>query len=111
MNQAEVGHLRSDLIAAQLDDTRLRAALAGRADPLEDFNPPEAASPALIEMQRQFLRSQVAEHNAKLAEIDRQLSQKEAERANNNAPSQSPTVQARTGQEPITPIPAVPDGT
>src|SRR5262249_5568599 len=81
MNQAEVGHFRSDLIAAQLDVARLRAALAGHADPLEDFNPPEAASPALIEMQRQFLRSQVAEHNAKLAEIDRQRSQKEAERA------------------------------
>src|SRR6476660_6206723 len=81
MNQAEVGHFRSDLIAAQLDVARLRAALAGRADPLEDYNPPEAASPALIEMQRQFLRSQVAEHSAKLAEIDRQQSQKEAERA------------------------------
>ena len=81
MNQAELGHLRSDLIAAQLDVARLRAALAGHADPLEAFNPPEAASPALIDMQRQFLRSQVAEQNAKLAEIDRQLSQKEAERA------------------------------
>ena len=34
----------------------------------------------LIEMQRQFLESQVAEHNSKLAEIDRQLQQKEAER-------------------------------
>src|SRR6476620_2803912 len=34
MNQAEVGHFRSDLIAAQLDVARLRAALAGRADPL-----------------------------------------------------------------------------
>jgi hemolysin D len=81
MNQAELGHLRSDLIAAQLDVARLRAALAGHADPLEDFKPPEAASAALIEMQRQFLKSQVAEHNAKLAEIDRQRSQKEAERA------------------------------
>jgi hemolysin D len=81
MNQAELGHLRSDLIAAQLDAARLRAALAGHADPLEAFNPPKAASPALIDMQRQFLRSQVAEQNAKLAEIDRQLLQKEAERA------------------------------
>jgi membrane fusion protein, hemolysin D len=81
MNQAELGHLRSDLIAAQLDVARLRAALAGHAAPLEAFNPPEAASAALIDMQRQFLRSQVAEQNARLAEIDRQLSQKEAERA------------------------------
>jgi hemolysin D len=51
------------------------------ADPLEAFNPPEAASPALVDMQRHFLKSQVAEQNVKLAEIDRQLSQKEAERA------------------------------
>src|SRR5262245_45934345 len=81
MNQAELGHLRSDLIAAQLDVARLRAAVAGYADPLEGFNPPEAASPTLVEMQRQFLRSQVAEQNAKLAEIDRQVLQKQAERA------------------------------
>jgi membrane fusion protein, hemolysin D len=80
MNQAELGHLQSDLVAAQLDVARLRAVLAAHADPGQDFSPPEAASPMLIEMQRQFLESQVAEHNSKLAEIDRQLQQKEAER-------------------------------
>jgi hemolysin D len=80
MNQAELGHLRSDLVAAQLDVARLRAVLAANAEPGQDFSPPEAASPMLIEMQRQFLESQVAEHNSKLAEIDRQLQQKEAER-------------------------------
>ena len=81
INQAELGHLQSDLVAAQLDVARLRAVLAAHADPRQDFfSPPEAASPMLIEMQRQFLESQVAEHNSKLAEIDRQLQQKEAER-------------------------------
>ena len=80
MNQAELGHLQSDLVAAQLDVARLRAVLAAHADPGQDFSPPEAASPMLIEMQRQFLESQVAEHNSKLAEIDRQLQQKDAER-------------------------------
>jgi len=81
MNAAELGHLKSDLIAAELDAARLRAALAGDANPLEDFRPPEGASPALIEMTRLFLISQTAEQQAKLAAIDRQLAQKEAERA------------------------------
>jgi hemolysin D len=81
MSEAELGHLKSDLVTTQLEITRLRAALAGHGDPLEDFRPPEGASPTLIEMQRQFLISQSAEQNAKLAEIERQRAQKEAERA------------------------------
>jgi hemolysin D len=81
MTEAEVDHLKSDLIAAGLDVARLRAALAGNANPLEDFRPPEGASPALIEMNRQFLISQTAEQQAKLAALDRQVAQKEAERA------------------------------
>jgi len=80
MTEAERDHLRSDLVSAGLDVARLRAALSGRADPLEDFRPPEGASPALIEMNRQFLISQVAEQQGKLAALDRQLRQKEAER-------------------------------
>jgi len=76
MSAAELGHLKSDLIAAQLDVARLRAALAGHANPLDDFRPPEGASAALVEMQRQFLISQGAE---------RQQTQKEAERATINA--------------------------
>ena len=81
MTEAEVDHLKSDLIAAGLDVARLRAALAGNANPLEDFRSPEGASPALIEMNRQFLISQTAEQQAKLAALDRQIAQKEAERA------------------------------
>jgi hemolysin D len=81
MNAAELEHSKSDLIAAELDVARLRAALAGDANPLEDFRPPEGASPALIEMTRRFLISQTAEQQAKLAALDRQLAQKEAERA------------------------------
>jgi hemolysin D len=81
MNAAELEHLKSDLVAAELDVARLRAALAGDANPLEDFRPPEGASPALIEMTRRFLISQTAEQQAKLAALDRQLAQKEAERA------------------------------
>jgi len=81
MTEAEEGHLMSDLIAAELDVARLRAALAGQAE----FAPPAGASAAQIEMHRQFLTSQSAELNAKLAEVDRQISQKEAERASVSA--------------------------
>ena len=81
MSDAELGHLKSDLLTTQLDVARLRAALAERANPLDDFHPPADANPTLVEMQRQFLISQSKEQNSKLAEIDRQLAQKEAERA------------------------------
>jgi hemolysin D len=80
MTEAERDHLRSDLVSAGLDVARLRATLSSRVDPLEDFRPPEGANPALIEMSRQFLISQVAEQQGKLAALDRQLKQKEAER-------------------------------
>jgi hemolysin D len=81
MNEAERNHLRSDLISAQLDVARLQAALSGSADPVAEFHPPAAASPQLVAMQRQFLISQAAERQAKLAALDRQRAQKEAERA------------------------------
>jgi hemolysin D len=81
MNAAERDHLQSDLIAAQLDVARLRAALADRPDALAEFRPPAGADPALVGMQRQFLLTQTAELHAKLAALDGQKAQKEAERA------------------------------
>lgn len=81
MNEAERNHLRSDLIAAQLDAARLRAALSDGTDPLAEFHPPSDASLALISTQQQFLIDQTAEHRAKLAALDRQKAQKEAELA------------------------------
>jgi hemolysin D len=80
MSGAELGRLKSDLMAAQLDAARLRAALAGK-DPLTAFTPPDGAPSDLIQMHRRFLLSQTAEQNAKLAAIDRQVAQKQAERA------------------------------
>jgi hemolysin D len=80
MTEAEQEHMKSDLMAAELEVARLRAALAGRTDAVAEYHPPEGASPAQVEMQRQFLISQSSEQNAKLAEIARQQSQKEAER-------------------------------
>jgi hemolysin D len=81
MSGAELGHLKSDLIATQLETARLRAALAGHDDPLVDFQPPESASSESIQMHRRLLVSQVAEQTAKIEAIKRQEAQKEAERA------------------------------
>jgi hemolysin D len=80
MTQAELGRLNADLLGAQLDVARLRAALEDGATAAQAFRPPAAASATQVEMHRQFLISQVAEERAKLAEIARQQAQKEAER-------------------------------
>jgi hemolysin D len=81
MTTAEQEHIKNDLVAAQLDVARLRAALSDSADPESEFHPPASASPALVKMEREFLARQVEEHRAKLASLDRQRAQKEAERA------------------------------
>jgi hemolysin D len=77
--QGEVDHLQSDLLSSRLDIARLRAALADTDDPVSAFHPPEGADPAQIATQRQFLLTQVAEHRAKIAALDGQRAQKEAE--------------------------------
>src|SRR5262249_6027394 len=85
MNNADLGHQRADLVAAQLEVARLRAVLSKDADPLVSFRPPEDASPELVATQRQFLQDQVAEQQAKLAALDRQAAQKLAERTTSAA--------------------------
>jgi hemolysin D len=82
MTVAEQKHSDEDLVAAQIEVARLRAALEWKpgADSLAMFHPPQGAGAQQAETQRQFLVSQTAEQQAKLAEIDRQLAQKEAER-------------------------------
>jgi hemolysin D len=81
VNAAERDHLHNDLLAEQLNIARLRAALAGGDDPFAEFTPPADADPALIGTQRQLLVNQVTEHRAKIAALDRQQAQKEAEQA------------------------------
>ena len=80
MTTAERDHVKGDLVGAQLDVARLRAALS-EGDPLAAFHPPEGATKAQIEMHRQFLVSQMSEQRSKMFELDRQTSQKEAERS------------------------------
>lgn len=81
MNAAELGRLSSDLMAGKLDVARLKAALSGQPDPREAFVPPDGAPEDLVHMHRRFLLSQSVEQTAKRASIDRQIAQKEAERA------------------------------
>jgi len=80
ISAADVEHARSELIGAELDVARLRAALAGPADSVAGFTPPTGADEGLVETQRRFLATQQAEHKARMAEIDGQLAQKVAER-------------------------------
>jgi hemolysin D len=81
MTEAEINHLRSDLLAAQLDVARLRAALVEEGDPLKEFKPPEGASADQIDTQKKFLVSQDGEYRAKIASLKSQEEQKVAERA------------------------------
>lgn len=81
MTDAEERRMKSDEIGAALDVARLSAALANPPDPLADFQPPAGADATQIEMHRQFLMNSVAEVNAKLAEVDHERQQKEAESA------------------------------
>jgi hemolysin D len=80
ITQAERDHLRADLLSAQLDIARLRAALSQSGSPLDSFSPPENASPSLVAVQKRYLLDQTAEHRAKVGALSEQVRQKEAER-------------------------------
>jgi hemolysin D len=79
--EVELHHMRSDLMAAQFEAARLRAALAGPEDPLPHFRPPAGAGAEAIDLHRRLLRSEAAEQKAKIEGLRQQESQKEAERA------------------------------
>ena len=83
INAAERDHLRNDLIAEQLDVARLRAALARRATiRLRTSRRPPAPTRSLVgDAAPACCCNQVAEQRAKIAALDRQQAQKEAERA------------------------------
>ncbi|MBY0317226.1 MAG: HlyD family type I secretion periplasmic adaptor subunit [Reyranella sp.] len=77
---AELGRLKSDLLAAQLDLARLGAALS-KGDAEADFKPPAEAPAPVAAMHHRLLVSQIAEQKAKLSAVDGQVAQKEAELA------------------------------
>ncbi|MEO8318347.1 MAG: HlyD family type I secretion periplasmic adaptor subunit [Bradyrhizobium sp.] len=80
ISTADVKHVKGDLIAAKLDLVRLHAALAGHDNPLDDFDPLPQVPEESVETQRQLLLIQTQEHRVKIAEIDHQIAQKDAER-------------------------------
>jgi hemolysin D len=81
INTAERNRAAAELIAAQLDVARLHAALAGTDDLEAEMVVPQGASAAQAEMHRTLLRNQIAEFRAKMANLDRQIVQHEANRA------------------------------
>ena len=94
MNEAEREHLKSDLIAAQLDVARLRAALARRRSARKFQAAAEARRRTWSRTQRKFLLDQDGEQRAKLAVLDRQRAQK-AGGAAKPAPPRSPSSKRR----------------
>jgi len=80
ISSADVTHLRNDLLAAKLDVARLHSSLIEEGDPMATFDPPKGADPTLLNMQRRLLENQLIEQKSKLAALDRQRAQKEAER-------------------------------
>jgi len=79
MNQADLGHQQSDLMAAKTDIARLTAALRSESDPEARFVPPEGASPEQARMGEQFLIGQVSQYRSKLAALAGEEAQKRAE--------------------------------
>jgi len=78
MDNAEAAHYQTDLIAAELDLARLQTELTDGAS-LASFQPPDGAPPEMVAIQRKFLLDQLAEQQEKLAVIDRQREEKQAE--------------------------------
>jgi hemolysin D len=80
-NAAERDRLTSELLGVRLDVARLSAMTSGSTDPAAQFSAPPGATPAQLALTRGLLESQIAGQNAKLAGLDRQAAQNEANRA------------------------------
>ena len=76
INAADERRLAHDLLQDRLDVARLSALLAGGP---EHFAPPVGADPLLLETARRQMAEQAAEQAAKLAGLDKQIAQKQAE--------------------------------
>ena len=75
---AERDRLKSELVAAQLDVARFTAVLSTAADPGAVLVPPDGGAAPQVALARQLASAAVAEHRAKLAELDREAAQSEA---------------------------------
>jgi len=80
-SEADRNRQAGEFLAARLDVARLSAMVAEGGDAEAAFVAPPDATPTQLALARQFMTSQTAEHRAKLAELDRQKAQSEANRA------------------------------
>ena len=85
VSEAELKHVSGDLISAELDVARLKATLSDDPVNPQSFKPPPGATEEQIATQRRFLTRQIEEQRAKLAALEGQRAQKEAEFATASA--------------------------
>src|ERR1700730_18117496 len=79
MNQADLGHQQSDLMAAKIDIARLTAALESESDPDARFVPPAGGSHEQGRMGERFLTGHVSQYRSKLAALAGEEKQRQAE--------------------------------
>jgi hemolysin D len=81
ISESERNRLHKELLDAQLDVARIKAALSTEDDPEKAFVVPEGAAEAQITTQKSLLHDQINEIKAKLTALDRQIAQNEGNRA------------------------------
>ena len=78
MNAADLGHLRGDLMAAEIDIARQKAALARLSNSAARFVAPAGAPTDQAEIGRLLFRSQIAQFDSKLASLQDEEIEKRA---------------------------------
>lgn len=75
IDTAERNRVAKELLGAELDVARLKAAVVAStgSDPNGAFKPPAEASPEQIALHRALLANAVADYQAKIGDIDRQI--------------------------------------
>jgi hemolysin D len=79
-SEADRNRLAGELLAARLEAARLEAMLSGAPDPTAAFVASPGTDRAQVALSRQLVGSAMAEFWAKLAELDQQAAQSEANR-------------------------------
>src|SRR5260370_902758 len=80
-SEADRNRQAGEFLAARLDVARLSAMVAEGGDAEAAFVAPPDATTTQLALARQFMTNPTAEHRGKLAELDRQKAQSEANRA------------------------------